>query len=155
MLSEFQCDTAHSGESCHWDITHLSVAFVGGVADRLRHCGIDPSGSGIVVVEDVVEVGSKNNLLQSEDALCIDGVAHIDVGLRECVERAVLAFCVVKILTADIVCVPCGVETTEVLIDETVEYCRRRVSECGVVVVYTHCIALPIFDVFVEVLYLV
>ena len=53
---ESQCDVAHKRRAGLWNVADFSVAVAVGVATALVNGRINPARSGIVQVEDVVDV---------------------------------------------------------------------------------------------------
>ena len=79
---ESQCDVAHNRRAGLWDVSDFGVAVVVRIAAALVNGRINPARRGIVQVEDVVDVETKNHLL---DAFVLE-VEHIvgrDVTGRE------------------------------------------------------------------------
>ena len=79
---ESQCDVTHDCCASLWNVADFGVAVAVGVAPALVNGRINPARSGIVQVEDVVDVETKNHLL---DAFVLE-VEHIvgrDVTGRE------------------------------------------------------------------------
>ncbi len=67
---ESQCDVAHNRCAGLWNVADFGVAVAVGVATALVNGRINPARSGIVQVEDVVDVETKNHLL---DAFVLEG----------------------------------------------------------------------------------
>ena len=87
-------------------------------------------------IEEIAEIQAENHAPNPE-AVVFDGngVAHVEVRLREGGQRAVAILGVVEILPADEIRVPDGLPALVVQVEEAVQDDRRREGQRGVVVV--------------------
>ena len=106
------------------------------MAVAFSHGRIDPSAGGIVRIEEIAEIQAENHAPNPETVVFDgNGVAHVEVRLREGRQRAVAILGVVEILPADEIRVPDGLPALVVQVEKAVQDDRRREGQRGVVVV--------------------
>src|SRR5574344_2263314 len=153
LKSESQRNITHHGETCHGNKANLIIAVGVVVSTAGIKCRINPSTGGITPAEDIVEIQSKDSLLQHLPRL--EGIVQSSIRHGIAGQRTTGVLGVVQILPTDEVGVPHCLPSTIVKIQEAVENGRGRESQRGVVVMNRGRALVPIFHHLVEILDLI
>ena len=75
-------NTSHHIKPCHWDKTNLRIAVLVRMTVVVEDGAVHPSAGSIMAIEDVVEVHTEDNLLQTSNVFAwTKGIAEIDIRL--------------------------------------------------------------------------